>query len=87
MQNYVLMERSAHAEPTRMKVDQAHLDRFVRHTENGDKMAENRCPHGYVCDYVYRKQLIDGQEYAVGGDYWHHEDERCDSAQRAGGIS
>ncbi|WP_195161473.1 hypothetical protein [Mycobacteroides abscessus] len=42
-------------------------------------MAENRCPHGYVCEYVYRKQMIDGQEYVVGGDYWHHEGERCGS--------
>lgn len=35
------------------------------------------CPHGIECDFVYRKTVIQGESYVVGGDYWHNEDERC----------
>lgn len=45
---------------------------------------QTKCPHGYVAEYVYRKRTVDGQEYVVGGDYWHDEYERCDrSAPRS----
>jgi hypothetical protein len=41
---------------------------------------EVRCPHGIVCDYVYRTQYFHGHGgIVVGGDYWHTPYQKCNA--------
>lgn len=36
-----------------------------------------KCPHGIPSDYIHRKVTIQGEQYVVGGDYWHSPHQRC----------
>lgn len=42
-----------------------------------------KCPHGISSHYIYRKVSIEGQQYVVGGDYWHSKSQRCKAPKEA----